>query len=55
MESDGGHLGLRMEEIASWDVDEAQGCGGWIVWQILGRYDLTLPRSCAILKKVATF
>ena len=24
------------------DVDEAQGCGGWIVWQILGRYNLTL-------------
>ena len=24
------------------DVDEASGCSGWIVWQILGRYDLTL-------------
>ena len=24
-------------------ADEAQGCGGWIVWQILGRYNLTVP------------
>ena len=29
--------------MASWDVDEAQGCSGWIVWQILGRHNLTLP------------
>ena len=36
-------LGSRLGEMASWDVDEAQGCSGWIVWQILGRYNLTLP------------
>ena len=23
------------------DVDEASGCSGWIVWQILGCYNLT--------------
>ena len=23
-------------------MDEAQGCSGWIVWQILGRFDLIL-------------
>ena len=28
--------------LASWDVDKAQSCGGWIVWRILGRYNLTL-------------
>ena len=39
-----GALGSRLEEMASWDVNEARGYGGWIVWQILGRYDLTLPR-----------
>ena len=27
--------------MASWDMDEAQGCGGLIVWQILGCYNLT--------------
>ena len=26
--------------MAPWDVDEAQGRGEWIVWQILGRYNL---------------
>ena len=28
--------------MASWDVDEAQGCDGWIVLQTFGRYNLTL-------------
>ena len=32
-----GALGSQLGDMASWDVDEAQGCGGWIVWQILGR------------------
>ena len=27
--------------MASWDMDDAQGCDGLIVWQILGCYDLT--------------
>ena len=36
-----GSLGSRLGDMAPWDVDKAQGCGGWIVWQILGRYDLT--------------
>ena len=29
--------------MAPWDVDEARGRGGWIVWQILGRYDCLKP------------
>ena len=37
-----GFLGSRLGDMAPWDVDEAQGCGGWIVWKILGRFDLTL-------------
>ena len=35
-------MGSRLGDMASWDVDEARGCDGWIVWQILGRYNLTL-------------
>ena len=27
--------------MASWDMDEAQGWGGLIVWQIFGCYNLT--------------
>ena len=37
-----GAPGLMAEGNTSWNVDEAQGCSGWIVLQILGRYDLTL-------------
>ena len=37
-----GPLGSRLGDMASWDVDEARGCGWWIFWQILGPYDLTL-------------
>ena len=33
-------LGSWLEDMASGDVSEARGCGGWIVWQILGRYNL---------------
>ena len=35
--------GVMAGDMAAWDVDEAQGCGGWIVWQILGCYNLNLP------------
>ena len=34
--------------ITARDVEEAPKCGGWIVWQILGCYDLTLP-GCKII------
>ena len=32
--SDGDPRG-QFEEMVSWDVEEAQGCHGWIFWQIL--------------------
>ena len=41
----GGPWGYGWREMAFWDVDEAQGGGRWINWQILGRYNLTLPRA----------
>ena len=34
-------LGLQLGEFASWDVDEAHEWSLWIVWQILGHYNLT--------------
>ena len=34
--------GVTAGVLASWDVDEAKSCGGWIVWQILGGYNRTL-------------
>ena len=41
-----GPLRSPLVEMASRDVDEARGRGGWIVWQIFGRYELTLRRVC---------
>ena len=38
--------------MASWDMDEAHGCGGLIVWQILGCYDLTNRVKPSYGKKV---
>ena len=37
-----GPQGSELVEKASLYVNEARGCGGWIVCQILGRYNLTL-------------
>ena len=41
-DSDGGPLRSRLVDFAFWDVYEAQQCGGWIVWPVLGRYNPTL-------------
>ena len=38
-----GPPGLWLRVLASWAVDEAGQCGGWIVWQILGRPN---PTNC---------
>ena len=37
-----GTPGVKARGDASWDVEEARGCNGWIVICILGRFDLTL-------------
>ena len=36
-----GPLGSRLGQMASWDMDDTQGCLELIVGQILGCYDLT--------------
>ena len=42
-----GAPGVTAGHFASWDVDEAQQCDGWIVWPILGHLDLTnCPKAC---------
>ena len=38
--------------MAPFDMDEARGCSGWIVWQILGSYDLTNRLKPCYGKKV---